>query len=279
MGVRKDIYDQGGVNVVAIWDVSEYAKQNNIFDKKAKVDDYLRNIIGYRKCSTGEVHTLSGEEMLVKVNCLLAKFNQPLPIAKLSSYQYNVAEEILTEFRDKKIILADLCARFGKTIWSGAVGVELGADIIVIASYVKTVFTSFATDLTSFQQFANYEHIDMGEDNYIEEFKKAKKDKKKVFLYLSLCNGSNRQKRIDWLCKQAGTKLLIVDEADFGAYKEKQAVPLTDKVSSFNWVILMTGTNADRAATYWPIEHIINVTYPELLVQKKIAMRHLQNSL
>jgi hypothetical protein len=234
------------------------------------MDDYLREFIGYRKGSTGEIHKLHGDDMKLRVNKLLAKLGQPLTTVGLSTKQYNVAEEVLSAFaKDERVVLAELCARFGKTIWSGAVAVEQGADLVVIASYVKTVFTSFATDLTSFQQFANYAHVDTSDVDYQEQIKTALATGKKIFAYLSLANGTKRQERIDYLFNNKIEKMLIVDEADFGAHQIKQAQPLIDKLDNLVYTIIMTGTNAERAATHWPIDSMVSVTYPELLIQKK----------
>lgn len=270
LGVRKDIFDQGAVRVVALWDVSDVAKTVNRYYQRSRMDDYLREFIGYRKGSTGEIHKLHGDEMKLRVNKLLAKLGQPLITAGLSSKQYEVAEEVLSAFNnDNRVVLAELCARFGKTIWSGAVAVEQGADLVVVASYVKTVFTSFATDLTSFQQFANYAHVDTGDADYQDQIESALASGKKVFAYLSLANGSKRQERIDYLFDNKIEKLLIVDEADFGAHQIKQAQPLIDKLDDLVYTIIMTGTNAERAATHWPIDTMVSVTYPELLIQKK----------
>jgi len=270
LSVRKDIYDQGHVRVVALWDVSEIAKKVGRYYQRSKMDDYLREFIGHRKGSTGEVHKLYGDDMKLRVNKLLAKLGQPLVTAGLSTKQYKVAEEVLSAFENNnRVVLAELCARFGKTIWSGAVAVEQGADIVVVASYVKTVFTSFATDLTSFQQFANYAHVDTADADYQEQIEAALADGKKVFAYLSLANGSKRQERIDYLFDNQVEKLLVVDEADFGAHQIKQAQPLIDKLDNKVYTIIMTGTNADRAATHWPIDTMVSVTYPELLIQKR----------
>jgi hypothetical protein len=30
----------------------------------------------------------------------------------------------------------------------------------------------------------------------------------------------------------------------------------------------MTGTNGDKAASIWPVDHYLSVTYPELLIEK-----------
>jgi hypothetical protein len=272
LGVRKDRYDEGKVKIVAIWDVSEIAKSVGKNRKGGKVDDFLRAKIGYRKGSTGEVHRLSGAEMRIKVNKVVKSFGQDLITAGLSTKQYETGVEVINMHRSgKRVVLAELCARFGKTIWSGAVAVEEEANVVIVASYVKTVFTSFAGDLTSFEQFANYEHVDTADDNYKERIDTALANGKKVFAYLSLCNGENRQKRINYLFGLKTTKILIVDEADFGAHTEKQAMPLVKKVNDCTDVnvIIMTGTNADRAVTFWPVDGIVSVTYPELLIQKR----------
>ena len=272
LGVRKDRYDEGKVKIIAIWDVSEIAKSVGKNRKGGKVDDFLRAKIGYRKGSTGEVHRLSGADMRIKVNNVVKSFGQDLITAGLSTKQYETGVEVIDMHNSgKRVVLAELCARFGKTIWSSAVAVEEEANVVIVASYVKTVFTSFAGDLTSFEQFANYEHVDTSDDNYKERIDTALANGKKVFAYLSLCNGENRQKRIDYLFGLKTTKMLIVDEADFGAHTEKQAMPLVKKVNECTDVnvIIMTGTNADRAVTFWPVDGIVSVTYPELLIQKR----------
>jgi hypothetical protein len=270
LGVRKDIFDQGAVRIVALWDVSDAAEQAGRYYQRSRMDDFLREFIGYRKGSTGEIHKLHGDDMKLRVNKLLAKLGQPLITAGLSTKQYEVANEVVDMFNSSsRVVLAELCARFGKTIWSGAVAVEMGVDIVIVASYVKTVFTSFATDLTSFQQFANYAHIDTADADYQEQVEVALAEGKKVFAYLSLANGSKRQERIDYLFNNSNNKMLIVDEADFGAHHLKQAKPLVDALDETVYTIIMTGTNADRAATHWPIDSIVSVTYPELLIQKK----------
>lgn len=271
LGVRKDIFDQGGVRIVHTWDVTEASKQAGRYYQRSRMDDYLREFIGYRKGSTGEIHKLHGNDMKLRVNKLLATLGQPLITAGLSTMQYQIAEEVINTLQNtsSRIVLAELCARFGKTIWSGAVAVEMDVDIVIVASYVKTVFTSFATDLTSFQQFANYAHIDTGDDNYQEQVESALAEGKKVFAYLSLANGSKRQDRIDYLFDNKVEKLLIVDEADFGAHKKQQAQPLVDKVDDTVYTIIMTGTNADRAVAHWPVDSMVSVTYPELLIQKR----------
>ncbi len=269
LGVRKDIFDQGDITLIAWWDVSKYAKRVNKCYPRARMDDHLRSFIGYRKNSTGEVHLLSGLDMKFKVNQLLTKLNQKLIDVKLSTKQYQVAEEVIEMFETNQIILAELCARFGKTIWSAAIGVELDVDLIIVSSYVGSVFASFANDLTSYNQFSQYKHIDANDLNFEDQIQNAFDNKQKVIVYLSLCNSKKRDYKIEHLLSLTDSTLLIIDEADFGAHQPKQALPLIEGVGNKIKTIIMTGTNSDRAVTYWKLDKMISVTYPELLIQKK----------
>lgn len=270
LGVRKDRAKvDEKILLVAIFDGTDVAKQEQMFDKKAKFDDRVRVKIGFVK--NQETHNLSGQEMKGRVADIIKSYGADLIEAGLSTKQYDTAVEVLTAFSlGMRIILAELCARFGKTIWSGAVAMETNANLTIVASYVKTVFTSFANDLKIFNQFADCVHVDMGVDGYETLVGNALASGKKVFAYLSLCPGGKRQERIDYLFGVDADRMLIIDEADFGAHTKNQADVLVEKVKNDDCkVIIMTGTNADRAVTHWrQIDTVVSVTYPELLIQK-----------
>lgn len=272
LGVRKDAWDTGRIRVVQLWNVSELAETVNRNRRGGKMDDWLRAQIGYRKGTTGEVHTISGDDMRVRVNRLIAKLGGELIHAGLSTPQHQVAVEVLERFQQgDRCVLAELCARFGKTIWSGAVAHQTEAQLVVVASYVKTVFTSFAGDLTSFEQFRDFVHVDTQAPDYQEQISQALESGKRVIAYLSMAQSTKRNQRINHLLTMPVTKMLIVDEADFGVHKPGQAKPLIEHVNTTDHILIMTGTNADRAATLWPIDHITSVTYPELLIQKSLS--------
>jgi len=154
IGVRKDIFDTGLIDVPVIWDVTEYAKSINKYHKGSRVDDAIRAQIGFRKGKTGEIHTLSTTDMKIKVENFLSAQNQPKPIVRLSSGQYLEVAEIKNAISNgKRRILAELAARFGKTLGSASIALETETQLTVVTSYVKTVFTSFQTDINSFEQF------------------------------------------------------------------------------------------------------------------------------
>jgi hypothetical protein len=277
LGVRKDLATDGHIELVAIFDVTELSKEWNRYKQHGRMDDAVRKFIGFRKQATGEVHRLSGLIMKMKVNELLAKQGQPLPEVALSTYQFNEAVDVIKRFlKGAKVVASELCARFGKTIWAGAVAKELDDDLIIIGSYVKTVFTSFGNDISSYEQFKDYKNINCDDKDYKEQIKSAFKDGYKVFAYLSLANGTNRQKRIDFLTGLKVSKMLIIDEADFGAKCEKQALPLIDKLPKIDHTLLMTGTDIDEATSIWQshVDYIHSVTYIELLNQKREVLEN-----
>jgi hypothetical protein len=271
IGVRKDLFDDGTIVLSMIWDVTDLANRNGMMDKKSKFDDFLRANIGNIK--QNEVHNLNVENLVEKVNEVLRKEGQPRPELKLSTAQYDDAVILLDAIKKgKRRIIAELAARYGKTLWSSAVGVESDIPVIVVASYVLTSFTSFKNEIRKFQQFQNIEIVDSQKKSYQNEISQFVKEGKQVMVFLSLCNGSGRTERVNYLKHLDVQKIVFVDEADYGAHQKKQFDALHSMVTNDDVLILMTGTNSDRASSDWGVDFMISTTYFELLVNKKEAI-------
>lgn len=272
LGVRKDLLKDGTVRLVDYWDVTELAQKVSRYYKGSRMDDYIRPEIGHRKGTTGEIHEISASDVQLKVESYLHKVGQPLPVAGLSQNQFDAAVNVLEAVEQgKRTIVAELCARFGKTIWSGSLIRETNANLTIVCSYVLTSFASFKKDLSGFQQFADLVLVDTADDGYEKQIQTALADKKQVVAFLSMCNGGNRQKKIDFLFGvklDRWPRLVLVDEADFGVHKANQSRPLIEARSADDVVVLMTGTNGDKAASIWEVDHYLSVTYPELLMEK-----------
>ena len=268
LGRQKHKFDEGRIVIHKIWNATEYAKLKNRFGVHQKVDDVVRPVIGHHV--QADVHRIDSDTLIERVNKELIRHNQPLPLAGLSQNQYSAAENVLAAVgQGKSTIVAELCARFGKTIWSGTLVRETDAQLTVVCSYVLTVFASFKKDLTSFEQFRNLVLVDTADVDYQEQIKNGLNDGKQVVAFLSMCSGGRRQDKIDYLFGINGyTRLVLVDEADFGVHKAGQSKPLIDARSEEDVVILMTGTNGDKAASIWNVDHYLSVTYPELLIEK-----------
>lgn len=267
---RKDKFDDGIVQIKCIWDVTEYAKQYKKYHKGSHIDNHIRNQIGFVKQS--EVHKLSPEKMEDKVNEILRKSKQPLQICELPTAPYEAVCEIVSHLKDgKKKILGQLAPRFRKTLTESFIALEMEWDLTIIATYVPNVFYGFKNQLRKYEQFRNIEIIDCSDKDYQQQIKKSLKDKKKVFALLSLCNGSKREERCEFLyslCKRnRGT---MIEEADLGAHKSKQVEVLKKYQSDNDIVIITTGTNGEKAITLWDIDSVVEFTYFELLVNKSL---------
>ena len=271
IGVRKDLFDDGTIVLSMIWDVTKMAEKNGMMDKKSKFDDFLRPKIGKRK--QGEVHNMTSDILIEKVDEILRKEGQPRPEVSLSTAQYEDAVTVLKGIKEgKRRILAELSARYGKTIWSAAVAVESGIPVVVVSSYVLTSFTSFKNDVRKFHQFQDIEIVDSQEKGYQDKVDCFVTEGKQVMVFLSLYNGRGRDERINHLKGIEVQKLVFVDEADYGAHKKGQFGALQSMVGDDDVLILMTGTNSDRASSEWDIDLMVSTTYFELLVNKKESM-------
>jgi hypothetical protein len=270
LGRQKHKFDEGRIVLHKMWDATEYAKIKGRFGAHQKVDDVIRPVIGHHV--QADVHRTDANTLIERVNKELIKHNVALPIAGLSQNQYTAAENVIDAIGDgKRTIVAELCARFGKTIWSGTLIRETEAQLTIVCSYVLTSFASFRKDLTSFEQFRDLVIVDTKDDDYQEQINVAIASGKEVVALMSMCGGGRRQERIDYLfgVDLAGHgRLVLIDEADFGAHKAGQSKPLIEARSEQDVVILMTGTNGDKAASIWPVDHYLSVTYPELLMEK-----------
>jgi hypothetical protein len=151
------------------------------------------------------------------------------------------------------------------------IAIESGIPVVVVTSYVLTSFTSFKKDIRKYQQFQEIEIVDMSDKNYQLDIKRFIMEGKQVMVFLSLCNGSGREERINFLNNIDTQRLVFVDEADYGAHQKKQFEALKKLVKDNDVLILMTGTNSDRASSEWDIDLMVSTTYFELLVNKKEA--------
>lgn len=272
---RKDKYDEGKVRILRIWDVSEYAKKYNKFYPHSKIDENIKKVIGHVK--QNDVYSLDPLCFYQKFNDLLRKENQPLPIIGLRAGQIRTLLTILGYYYNEnaKVILGDLYARFGKTIFSLGLSRELEWKITIIAAYVKTSFRSFENDMSGGEQFKNMVGIHAEDPNYKQKIQDALNAGKQVVVYLSLCKGEKRDNRIKYLLSQNVPAGLIVDEADFGAWRKGQSDPLKEHALKNEKckVFLMTGSNVERAGAFWPIDKMVLETYYEALSDRTEAKK------
>lgn len=254
-----------------VWDVSEIAKTKKKFYSHSHIDDVVRSCIPGMPGTQGrEFHAVSFDIVVHAVNTYIARSMQALPIVGLTQWQYNDVGEVMLEIdAGKRTILAELCARYGKTLWGGALAIETGAKITIVASYVLSSFSSFAKDLSRFEQFRKVEMVDAATSDYQQKIQDALDEDRQVLVFMSMCGGGKRQERLDFLFGLPYSRLVIIDEADYGAHQKNQCDTFIAARQPNDVVILMTGTNGDRACGSWKIDYYLSKTYAELVMVKR----------
>jgi hypothetical protein len=192
-----------------------------------------------------------------------------------------------------RIILAELCPRFGKTPWALSVADCTQHPVVIIGAYWLSALSSFENDCKRFEQFRNMVIVrasDLSPDDLDAEVRRIVEAGKQAVVLLSLCgegstvpdsegnlddpendtfgNLSTRDARIASLFGLPYEKIMFIDEADYGAHTPRQVEPLKRFRKSDDPVILMTGTNGMRAKSAWNIDAEFYVTYAELLEEK-----------
>ena len=155
--------------------------------------------------------------------------------------------------------------------------VETETRLTIVASYVKTVMHSYTSQITSYEEFRDIVHVDTQEDEYQDKINKALSEGKQVFAYLSMNKGDRRKERIDFLYSREVSRLTLVEEADYGSHRPGQANLLINAIGEDDRVILLTGTNSDRAVTSWGdlIQGMVRCTLYQALVYKSEARKAL----
>ena len=287
-----DGYSEGSIRIHSMWDVTEVAKKftnrktsagySKIYPHQ-KVDAIISknaNLDFKREATRAEFFSFHPDVLASIVDKYLTKCGQPKPLVTLAPWQKYVGGESIEKFTSKlpTVIVWDMAPRAGKNIAAIVAFAISDHKVMVLGSYLGTSFASFESDATQFEQFKDFVIINSKDEDYRTQINEALADGKKVIVFLSLCKGSlskgNRDARVRHLMKLDTKVMFVVDEADFGAWCSGQCKIMVDTFKNeykhVN-VILMTGTNTDRAVSEWGQfkPSILSVTYPEMLWHKK----------
>lgn len=182
-------------------------------------------------------------------------------------------------------IVANLCPRFGKTIWALSLFNHLtetyGTKVMILPAYWLSVHTSFGDEVPKFREFMNMVVIDTREDEAEAKVKQALKDGKQIVLQLSLHGDVEEWKaKTAWVQNIARDVFVFSDEADFGSHTENQVEKLRfileqGKIkTSVN--VFASGTNIQRIAMNargQKVDAVIDVAYAQLEATEKTFVR------
>lgn len=171
----------------------------------------------------------------------------------------------------KKKIMAELAARFGKTLLYLSTFLATKCKIMVVGTYYLTALSSFKKEVGLYKEFSDFVVLELKSETFQEEFESNLNLNKKIVVLASLCgdkevDNSMRNQNAQ-LIEQFTDKITVIDEADYGAHTES-CVPFVNRIGHGAPVILTTGTNSERAkGQHDDFDAFFRVTYLDLLMK------------
>jgi hypothetical protein len=218
---------------------------------------------------------VSGEEFIkITRNDFNPHFLQELAIRQ-------ILDSIDNEEESDVNIIAELCARFGKTLTYLELFKRLDNDVMIIPSYIHSVFTSFENEILGkykdeqigkWSNFVNFKVIDTREgDKWIEKYNENL-GKSKLVVFVSIQTPEDSFSKFDIIKEtDSNRKFILIDEADFGAHTENSQKVIDYIYDGEGIKIVTSGTGIERASKSLmnkKISDVISVSYTEMLLSK-----------
>ena len=201
----------------------------------------------------------------------------------------NVVQKQIDDLLKKKSsvnLIAELCARFGKTLTYLEAFRKIDADVMILPSFMHSVFSSFEAEIVGkyndenigkWSNFSGFKIIDTIKDNNWATKLKNNLGKCKLIIFVSLQTPEESLSKFDIIKNIDGSrKFIVVDEADFGAYTQKSNDVIkyinSDGDVPYRLKIVTSGTGIDKAAQIFldaEVDDVVSVSYTEMLLTKK----------
>lgn len=222
--------------------------------------------------------TIISEEEFIKVNLLDFKPHFLQEVA-ISQFLDNVNK------KDSVNIVSELCARFGKTLTYLELFKRLDCDVMIVPSYMHSVFSSFRGEIEGkydesvgkWSNFYGYKVIDTIEDNNWKNKFNDNLGKSKLLVFVSLQTPEESLSKFDIIKNIDGKrKFILIDEADFGAYTQKSNSVISYINSEgdvpYRIKIVTSGTGIEKASQIFlnqEVDDVVSVSYTEMLLTKR----------
>lgn len=190
----------------------------------------------------------------------------------MTIWQLEGLDQILTFLGEgKKKIMAELAARFGKTLEYLAMFLVVKHKVMVVGTYYLTALSSFKKEVGLYNEFSNMIVLDLGSETFQTDFNYHLSQDKKIVVLASLCgdkdNDQATRNQNSKFIETFSDKITVIDEADYGAHTSK-CVPFVNRIGHGAPVILTTGTNTERAkGEHKDLDAFFRMTYLDLIMK------------
>jgi hypothetical protein len=140
--------------------------------------------------------------------------------------------DIIAKGENVATVIANLCPRFGKTIWAlmlfNAISEKYGNRVMLLPAYWLSVHSSFIDELDQFDDFLDIALIDPSSEGAELATINALDNNQRVIIPISLHGEFDEwTQKNEWISKINNDDIFVfADEGDFGTHAENQVKKL-----------------------------------------------------
>lgn len=173
------------------------------------------------------------EEAYAYIDKLVARFEgkrvrNKVKLRKLQQKALDDAMRIIANGGDIVTVIANLCPRFGKTIWAlmlfNEISAKYGNRVMLLPAYWLSVHSSFVGELEQFDDFLNIALIDPNKEGAENAAASALDNGQRIIIPVSL-HGDYDEWTVkhDWIAQINNNDIfMFADEGDFGTHADNQ---------------------------------------------------------
>jgi hypothetical protein len=173
------------------------------------------------------------EDAFAYIDDLVEKFEgkkvrKKVVLRKLQQKALDEAMNIIAQGKADSTVIANLCPRFGKTIWSlmlfNAISNQYGNRVMLLPAYWLSVHSSFESELNEFDDFLDIALIDPNKEGAELTAAHALDNGQRIIIPVSLHGDFDEWSiKHKWIAKINNNDIfMFADEGDFGTHAENQ---------------------------------------------------------
>lgn len=173
------------------------------------------------------------QEAYAYIDELVARFEgkkvrNKVKLRKLQQKALDEAMDIIARGGNIVTVIANLCPRFGKTIWAlmlfNAISAQYGNRVMLLPAYWLSVHSSFVDELEQFDDFLDIALIDPNKEGAEQAAVHALDNNQRIIIPMSL-HGDYDEWTVkhDWIAQINNDDIfMFADEGDFGTHADNQ---------------------------------------------------------
>lgn len=160
------------------------------------------------------------------------KVRKKVTLRTLQQKALDEAMDIIETSGDMSTVIANLCPRFGKTIWAlmlfNKISEKYGNRVMLLPAYWLSVHSSFVDEISQFDDFQDIALVDASSEHAEETAAAAFENNQRIIIPISL-HGEYDEWTVknQWIADIANDDIfMFADEGDFGTHAEAQVKKL-----------------------------------------------------